>query len=99
MLTKGDITSPEPVLVRMHALDPMVDVLGLNPAKTGEMGRAMEAIAKEGRGVVVLLRETAMKLAQEFPEQILPEYPPYVSQMLLLFFPEQMVRLFLQEFL
>ena len=76
VLTKGDITSPEPVLVRMHALDPMVDVLGLNPAKTGEMGRAMEAIAREGRGVVVLLRETAMKLAQpgEASPQTLRQY-------------------------
>ncbi|MGD9918726.1 MAG: 3,4-dihydroxy-2-butanone-4-phosphate synthase [Paenirhodobacter sp.] len=76
VLTKGDITSPEPVLVRMHALDPMVDVLGLNAAKQGEMGRAMEAIAKEGRGVVVLLRETAMKLAQpgEASPQTLRQY-------------------------
>lgn len=64
VLTKGDLTSPEPVLVRMHALDPMTDVLGLNPSKAGDLGRAMEAIAAEGRGVVVLLRETSMKMVQ-----------------------------------
>ena len=76
VLTKGDITTPEPVLVRMHALDPMADVLGLNPAKAGEMGRAMEAIAAEGRGVVVLLRETSMKMAQpgETSPQTLRQY-------------------------
>ena len=76
VLTKGDITTPAPVLVRMHALDPMADVLGLNPAKAGEMGRAMEAIAAEGRGVVVLLRETSMKMAQpgETSPQTLRQY-------------------------
>lgn len=76
VLTKGDITTPEPVLVRMHALDPMADVLGLTPARAGEMGRAMEAIAAEGRGVVVLLRETSMKMAQpgETSPQTLRQY-------------------------
>lgn len=76
VLSKGDITTPEPVLVRMHALDPMADVLGLTPARAGEMGRAMEAIAAEGRGVVVLLRETSMKMAQpgETSPQTLRQY-------------------------
>ncbi|MBW0156662.1 3,4-dihydroxy-2-butanone-4-phosphate synthase [Sedimentimonas flavescens] len=76
VLSKGDISSEEPVLVRMHALDPMVDVLGLNPAKQGEMGRAMQAIAEEGRGVVVLLRETSMKMSRpgEASPQTLRQY-------------------------
>ena len=30
-LTKGDIKSGDPVLVRMHALDPMLDILGVGP--------------------------------------------------------------------
>jgi 3,4-dihydroxy 2-butanone 4-phosphate synthase / GTP cyclohydrolase II len=29
VLIKGDITTPEPVLVRMHALNPLEDVLGI----------------------------------------------------------------------
>ncbi|MBD3785759.1 MAG: 3,4-dihydroxy-2-butanone-4-phosphate synthase [Sphingomonadales bacterium] len=76
VLSKGDISSPDPVLVRMHALDPMVDVLGLNAAKAGDLGRAMEAIAAEGRGVVVLLRETSMKMVQpgEASPQTLRQY-------------------------
>ncbi|TCP43175.1 3,4-dihydroxy-2-butanone-4-phosphate synthase [Rhodovulum marinum] len=65
VLTKGDISSPEPVLVRMHALDPLQDVLGLGPHAPGELARAMGIIADEGRGVVVLLRDTTMKLAVE----------------------------------
>ncbi|MCO8145927.1 3,4-dihydroxy-2-butanone-4-phosphate synthase [Rhodovulum tesquicola] len=62
VLTKGDIAAPGPVLVRMHALDPLQDVLGLGPHPAGELSRAMEIIAAEGRGVVVLLRDTTMKL-------------------------------------
>jgi len=63
-LIKGDIASPGPVLVRMHALDPLQDVLGLGgPGRAREFGAAMEAIAAEGRGVLVLLRDLHMRLA------------------------------------
>ncbi len=62
-LIKGDISGPEPVLVRMHALDPLLDVVGLGGrSRTTEFGQAMEIIAAEGRGAVVLLRDTTMKL-------------------------------------
>ncbi len=63
VLVKGDLEGDEPVLVRMHALDPMLDVIGAGPkGRSDEFARAMEAVAEEGRGVVVLLRDTSMKL-------------------------------------
>jgi len=63
-LIKGDISGDAPVFVRMHAMDPLLDVAGLGgKGRTTEFGRAMEIIAGEGRGVVVLLRDTTMKLA------------------------------------
>ena len=63
-LIKGDLSGEDPVLVRMHALDPMLDVIGLGPrGRAGEFGDAMKVIAEEGRGVLVLLRDTTMKLA------------------------------------
>ncbi|SMX24738.1 3,4-dihydroxy-2-butanone-4-phosphate synthase [Boseongicola aestuarii] len=66
VLIKGDISGPEPVLVRMHALDPVLDVIGLGPkGRAGEFGDAMKLIAGEGRGVLVLLRDTTMKLVTE----------------------------------
>ncbi|MEM0947373.1 MAG: 3,4-dihydroxy-2-butanone-4-phosphate synthase [Pseudomonadota bacterium] len=65
-LFKGDLSGDAPVLVRMHALDPMLDVIGLGPAgRAGEFGDAMRLIADEGRGAVVLLRDTTMKLRAE----------------------------------
>ena len=59
VLIKGDITSDEPVLVRMHALSVMEDVLGDQSGSRGggELQAAMELIAEGGRGVVVLIRE------------------------------------------
>ena len=63
VLSKGDLTTPAPVLVRMHSLNALEDVLGLHPAHSGQMPGAMRAIATEGRGAVILLRDTAMKLA------------------------------------
>jgi 3,4-dihydroxy 2-butanone 4-phosphate synthase / GTP cyclohydrolase II len=63
VLSKGDITTDAPVMVRMHALDPMFDIVGTGSrGRADEFRAAMEAVAEEGRGVVVLLRDTAMKL-------------------------------------
>ena len=70
VLTKGNIAAPAPVLVRMHSLNPLEDVLGLHPSHASQMPGAMRAIATEGRGAVVLLRDTSMKLALD--EQAAP---------------------------
>jgi 3,4-dihydroxy 2-butanone 4-phosphate synthase/GTP cyclohydrolase II len=56
-LSKGDLTTDTPVLVRTHALADVTDILGLSDKPVGELPRAMEIIAEEGRGVVCLLRE------------------------------------------
>ena len=66
VLIKGDISTPDPVLVRMHAMDPLLDVVGAGPkGRAGEFGDAMRLIAGEGRGVLVLLRDLTMKLVVE----------------------------------
>ena len=62
MLSKGDISTPEPVLVRTHALNALEDVLGLGPSAADELPRAMQIIADEGRGAVLLFREPNPKL-------------------------------------
>lgn len=64
VLTKGDLNGPEPVLVRMHALDPLHDVLGVGREEAGSLGAAMQAIAEEERGVVVLIRDLSNALPQ-----------------------------------
>lgn len=63
VLSKGDISGDAPVLVRMHAEDPMLDIVGTGPkGRAHEFEHAMQAVAEEGRGVVVLLRDTSMNL-------------------------------------
>jgi len=76
-LIKGDITTPDPVLVRMHAMDPMLDVVGTGPrGRRNEFGDAMQLIADEGRGALVLLRDVHMKIdsAEEASPQTLRQY-------------------------
>jgi 3,4-dihydroxy 2-butanone 4-phosphate synthase/GTP cyclohydrolase II len=57
-LVKGDLSTPGPVLVRMHALSVLDDVLGDSAGgRGGELQAAMRMIGEAGRGVVVLIRE------------------------------------------
>ena len=56
-LVKGDISGDEPVLVRMHAHSVLNDVLAEDGPAGWQLESAMREIEKEGRGVVVLLRE------------------------------------------
>ncbi|QXT40715.1 3,4-dihydroxy-2-butanone-4-phosphate synthase [Gymnodinialimonas ceratoperidinii] len=77
VLIKGDISGDEPVLVRMHAMDPLLDVVGIGPkGRAGEFADAMRLIAEEGRGVLVLLRDLTMKLVadDEVSPQTLRQY-------------------------
>jgi 3,4-dihydroxy 2-butanone 4-phosphate synthase / GTP cyclohydrolase II len=57
-LVKGDISGPDPVLVRMHALNVLDDVLGDTAVgRGGTLHSSMKLIGEAGRGVVVLIRE------------------------------------------
>jgi len=72
MLSKGDISTPEPVLVRTHALNALEDVLGLGPGPADELPRAMQIIAEEGRGAVLLFREPHPRLRLDAEEEDAP---------------------------
>tara|TARA_R110001592_G_scaffold79054_1_gene236706 strand:- start:36678 stop:37832 length:1155 start_codon:yes stop_codon:yes gene_type:complete len=55
VLVKGDISNTdEPVLVRMHAVDIVKDIIGMDGDNI--LQKSMDMIEKEGRGVVVILR-------------------------------------------
>jgi 3,4-dihydroxy 2-butanone 4-phosphate synthase / GTP cyclohydrolase II len=57
-LVKGDLSGPEPVLVRMHALNVLDDVLGdTSVGRGGILHSAMKMIGEANRGVIVLIRE------------------------------------------
>jgi len=54
-LVKGDLSGPEPVLVRMHAVD-LLDDMTAGPHWIS-VHNTMHMIGREGRGVLVLIRE------------------------------------------
>ncbi len=54
----GDISTPEPVLVRVHSQCLTSDVFGSQRCDCGEqLTMAMEMIAREGRGVILYMRQ------------------------------------------
>jgi 3,4-dihydroxy 2-butanone 4-phosphate synthase/GTP cyclohydrolase II len=58
-VVKGDLSGPDPVLVRMHALNVFDDVLhGARDDRSGELEMSLRMIAEEGRGAVVLIRDS-----------------------------------------
>jgi 3,4-dihydroxy 2-butanone 4-phosphate synthase/GTP cyclohydrolase II len=63
VLVKGDLSSPEPIMVRMHAVDTMDDVLG--GEHLASLQGARNLIRESGRGVIVLIRESRPTAASE----------------------------------
>ena len=57
-LVKGDVASGGPVLVRVHALNTIDDVVSTGAHRETLIHKAMEIIGREGRGVIVLIRES-----------------------------------------
>jgi 3,4-dihydroxy 2-butanone 4-phosphate synthase / GTP cyclohydrolase II len=57
VLIKGDITTAEPVYVRMHAINVLNDILADAHSARDRLAESMRIIAHQGRGVVVLLRQ------------------------------------------
>ena len=57
-LVKGDVASGGPVLVRVHALNTIDDVLSTGTSRETPIHKAIGIIGREGRGVVVLIRES-----------------------------------------
>jgi 3,4-dihydroxy 2-butanone 4-phosphate synthase/GTP cyclohydrolase II len=57
-LVKGDVASGGPVLVRVHAANTLEDVLATGGHRETLVHKAMDIVGQEGRGVIVLIRES-----------------------------------------
>jgi len=57
VLVKGDISGPDPVLVRMHAINVFDDFIGVTGRRGDVIQQSMKMIGREERGVVVLIRD------------------------------------------
>lgn len=57
-LIKGDVTSPEPVLTRVHSSCATGDIFGSERCDCGpQLHKAMEMVEKEGRGAIIYLSQ------------------------------------------
>ncbi len=74
---KGDVSGPAPVLVRMHAMNMLDDMFGsLKSGRAGMLRAAFEAVAKAGRGVVVVLREPMPSNLAARAHELIIDTPP-----------------------
>jgi len=64
-LVKGDISGPDPVLVRVHAINVFDDILGAAGPRSDILKESMKIIAEEGRGVIVLIRDTTATVVSD----------------------------------
>jgi 3,4-dihydroxy 2-butanone 4-phosphate synthase/GTP cyclohydrolase II len=80
-LVKGDLSTDEPTLVRMHRLNVFRDLLGdSKDSHIGELQASMRVISEEGRGALVLIREPwtnsmseGMKERAELTDAVAPD--------------------------
>ncbi len=77
-LVKGDLSKPGPVLVRVHAVNPLTDLAGIVDGRDGTstVDGAMRTIANAERGVVVLIRDLrARSISQWVDARLDPAAP------------------------
>lgn len=77
-LVKGDLSKPGRVLVRVHAVDALADLAGIiDGRESGSLiDKAMAAIAKADRGVIVLIRDLRPKsISQWVASRLHPAEP------------------------
>jgi 3,4-dihydroxy 2-butanone 4-phosphate synthase/GTP cyclohydrolase II len=66
-LVKGDLTAPGPVLVRVHAVNLLGDLIGVGEAgEASQIANSLKMIEREGRGVVVLIRDLRPKSVSDW---------------------------------
>jgi 3,4-dihydroxy 2-butanone 4-phosphate synthase/GTP cyclohydrolase II len=81
-LIKGDVATPDPVLVRMHAVNIIEDLFGIgrNGGRRSLVERAMRRIGREGRGVIVVIREVREGVIRARLAESAPSSPDGASE-------------------
>ncbi|HLA31317.1 MAG TPA: bifunctional 3,4-dihydroxy-2-butanone-4-phosphate synthase/GTP cyclohydrolase II [Pseudomonas sp.] len=83
-MVMGEIKRDEPTLVRVHVIDPLRDLVGAEYTgpKNWTLWAALQKVAEEGRGVVVVLanNESSQALLERVPQLTQPRQPFSRSQ-------------------
>ncbi len=81
-LVKGVISKDDTILVRVHALDLLSDVLGNQSTERdgSELSTAMQTIAKNGNGIIILIRDISPEsLSKKISKNLKNETKNYSS--------------------
>ncbi len=76
VLVKGDVTTNEPVLVRVHTFNVLEDMLNEDSPRAGQLARSMELIGREGRGVILVIRDSSHTSLTDLIRYRAGEQPP-----------------------
>ncbi|WP_423360109.1 bifunctional 3,4-dihydroxy-2-butanone-4-phosphate synthase/GTP cyclohydrolase II [Pseudomonas citronellolis] len=83
-MVMGEVDPAEPTLVRVHVIDPLRDLVGAEYAgpPNWTLWAALQRVAEEGRGVVVVLanHESSQALLERVPQLTQPSRPFTRSQ-------------------
>ena len=75
VLQKGRLDPTRPTLVRVHVVNAFADLFHEAGGRSGLIGKAMEAIAAEGSGVLILIRDSRSDgLSQQMKARGLGDY-------------------------
>jgi 3,4-dihydroxy 2-butanone 4-phosphate synthase / GTP cyclohydrolase II len=65
-LVKGRVDPGQPTLVRMHTLSAFIDIFGEDSERSGLLAGSMDAIAKAGAGVIVVINRAMTGMVTRF---------------------------------
>ena len=62
VLTKGDVSDGNPIMVRVHVTDYFDNLFGDYGSDDASLHKAIKIIEKENRGVIILIRDTGKSI-------------------------------------
>jgi len=76
VLVKGNVATDDPVLVRVHTFNVIEDMLNEASSRGGQLARSMELVGREGRGVILVIRDNSPTTLTDLIRYRAGEHPP-----------------------
>ena len=66
VLSKGDVSNGEPVMVRVYVMNIFDDIFGEYGSGSETLKKTINIISKEGRGILILVRDSSKSVISHF---------------------------------
>jgi 3,4-dihydroxy 2-butanone 4-phosphate synthase/GTP cyclohydrolase II len=66
VLSKGDVSNGEPVMVRVYVMNIFDDIFGDYGSGSETLKKTIDIISKEGRGILILVRDSSKSVISHF---------------------------------